>query len=1710
MRLAGGAERVDVLDLLGRPRLREESDGTWLGYRYDEAGRLESVEHSSGERVQYEFDPETRTWSAVTDRTRTTIRIDAEGLPTELVQEVDGLRWRVGYRWRRAGRPPLIDYPQAPSTAGLEPTGTGWALRCGGREYLALTGAERDGVRTSRVDFENGAQTQEQVLAGATPALLSVRVSEPGGASRNIRYAHDERGRIVRAGSRAFAYDAGGRLIASPADSALPIELELDAVGRRTGRRGPDGETLYGYDAFGNLSEVRLPDGRSVRFLYDGFGRLVAREAGGDVRYFVSGLDGKRLVEAGSDGTVSESYLWLGEQCVGSVRGPMGGALGRSFHRIHAGHLTAVGDERGSLRHVELEDPFGSDALVEHGVPGYAGLFGDPDSRLLHAGTRWLDPSAGRFLSPDPWADEDPGSVLPGPLRRLFRSFPGGPAGRVLESEAYEWCAGDPVNRTDPLGRNWLGLIFSTISAFLWSAQETSVALQMEVINVLLEILQWFPIFRPAWDWDGYSHDSVFNVGAPGASYRLMVPFAFNLNGLLRGASNAVWTLGNIIWASGSELRDDERSSQRSLLVCSNAQEYESAANEVAADAFRVRNDRVRGRAASDAAGSTLTVTALPGAPAGATAATLFSANDFVLVRLPGGGADEVRQVSSVTAGPPATIVVPALPAAFQGQNVEWSRLDQSVVRMGKDDRRIARPVTFVRGQSIHFGRQVPDVVDGSDLLVEEFVRAPNRKQVNGVAFPAERLLLRMPNTADRDLYAAGDFVRIQDGATYSARSVTAHRGTRDLVLDSALAGGGSGLIVTKMVSAGAPAANQSARTATTANDRVEADRLTDLRPQHGLEIENTGAGSPTRERRIITGLLLDATITALPAPLVGVAVDVDTLVPDRSVRANGAMTGAGGNVITTDAGQAGRFNAGQPVRVTIAPDTHGFSVVQSVDNAANTITLDEALAVPPFVDTTPVAVALLVSTRTSDADAVVAPGDHVVVRALSPDDVVADQVIRIRPDGPASGGVVRVVQGDPTLVALLDRPLPATHTAGLTVQRFAPDDATTRSRVEAPPVGHRLTFPGAHTYVVGDVAFLQGSLAVGRATEFLVSEVVATDATSATIADFFELDMPLVNVSAVVHTSHATADGRLDKAMVIIPSAPQEDLLSRRDAVMNHEMRHVWQYAVWGPFFFSLPIPWLFHLGFSFGDRSQDVSNVVRHIGLGGLDSLIALAIWGIGGHDPEITLPGRVTDAERTTIEFDGAPDAAKVARYSSGSHVAVITGPSGNTVDTFNVVEDLQASDRKIKLRFPAERAAQGDAVQVSVSAFEQVRKTVQKLVSFNLEQLWSPHIPVAWGRALSRLLNRDSWLPLFGWYPLAMAVAGFDQRRVSFEQDASFQSGDTYTNIAAARPNEVFVGQFARLYEFQNTRFSTISQSLPNLSMLLAVQVPVDATNTAADIAARIPGCSLVPGTSQVVMQENRYVRFSDQVENAVGAFFVTRHPGDYVLQSAGALTPDQIVFQGFASTDFLKLSTLTVKPLSITPDPAQAVFETEQVTFTIHGDDAAAYGLRYAPGVAGAGRLSVRQYTAPLVAPPGSGSIQERLDVTASYDPSLGVLQGPGELAHALTAADLTNVAQELTFRVQELVAPAAVGPVAAGGSVEFEMPIAPRLVTVTSPMPAGATVNARVLMLGGRPARMRFLAPDSVPAATAVTFDMEFGADPAIRKVVSLSVQVTP
>jgi YD repeat-containing protein len=1753
LQLANGAERVEQYDYLGRLQQVDEPDGTFLRYGYDARGELDRVQHSSGEQVSYHRDgSELR---AMTSGCETRVTFDANGFPATLTYRIDGQYWSIEYRRNAQGAVTAMRYPN--STEWLYPGNT---LRCGSQCYATFAAPD--------IRFANGASTRETWNAetpanadnaAAAATLRKLDRIEHSDATAVVRvdqpYTYDEAGRVQRAGAQTFAYDAANRLVACGTASGLqpslpgttrdPLHDSLrygfdadgrlisagnrvfeydaapcvarvgdtvfayDALGRRSARHCGDETQHYQYNLFGQLAAVTLDDGSCIRYRYDGFGRLIGREAADGVVYYIVDFEGHRLADCDASGAVLRSYLWFGASCIGAIDGVCGAPLAQSFHRVHGGTLAAIGDAEGNLQLVDHCDPYGSDSPLSNRVPGYACLFGDPVTGLLHASTRWLDPAIGQFICADSWFGTHALDRLPRGARPVLDALPGG-TGRMLNPQAaYDWCARDPVNHCDPNGHNFMGLIWSTISAFLWSMQVTSIAFQMELISLVIFILSTFPGFMWAWNTEGWKRIAPWN-GLPPllGSSRLMVPFAFPLNSIWN-AGGQVFTMGNVIWVNGDQMSTLEDTSQRDLIECSNAVSYRAATDEVAADMYRVRSANAIATATANASGSDLdTVAIVAPSPAPAAVSDVFSRGDWLSIRL--SGATDPGELRAIVLISGTTITLDsALPAAFLSQAVDVVRLDPAAVHLQKDDINAARTLTFIRGNSLHIAEQLNVAVPSAGLTVTEYMPAGVRSASSASSTRAAELV-RLADKSDQALYAAGDFLRVRAGADFSARRITRLRGARDLILDTALPADPSGIKyqqieVAKMAADGVVIANQSDN-----GDRISVGNVADLRRGDGLAIDNTGGTPLTTERRIVRQVFLSCPVAALPASLQNVAVAVDLMIADTSRQAKGKNSSA--TDIDTAKDEAGRFSAEQPVRVRKDPNVDFFTTIASVDAANNKLTLTDALPAADFANGTDVTVHLLTQTKRLTAEPS-ASATEITLVVDRPDSPLQNDVIRVRDAAAVQGGVLRQINAAPNVIAQIDSALPATHVANLSVQRFTAVANTLKGNASAPLVQLRFTISGgANPFVLNDELFFSaGEEGYGKVIAAPVGQDIEIEHPIE-----FALTTPGIAVQRIAPTGAGTADAKLAESLILIPSDPDEDPITRRRAVESHEMRHVWQYSVLGPFFFSFPLPWLINLGFSaFGSEAtgNSANKVMRHIGLGGLDSLFSLIAWGVGSvagaTSPAADTDGEIVDTELKVIQFPADADNKKIGTFTEGSPCEASKGGYA----TFNVIETLDLAQKKITLRFALEsdKFAANDKVNISVSPFEKIRATVNKWFSLNLEQLWSQHIPVSWGRVLSKFLNRDSWFPLLGLYPIGFAMAGGNQQRMHFEQDASYHSGDLYNNFATGTPAEIYVGQFSRVMAFLMGRGA--GDTATGLSDINALEYLTVETPTIAGVQAEtmvFGGLRSASRAGRVRFRENYYMHLNDKIENAVGAFFAASQPGTYILHVPSELPAGTMVNTIGFDADFQKLRTITVKALAVAPvgSATDPLFETETLKFTISGDAKAKYELQYNGAVPPLALIFDAADSQRVTVPVGAIGTHT-LDIKATYQRTNEIFKGGGQIDDvALTDAQLSNICQALPVTVQALTAP-VIAAVQAGTNTTFQTPIAPASITVTSPLPAGATINASVINGSGRPATLTFVAPDAVTAAGDVIFDLVFGSG-ANTKTIPVTVRITP
>ncbi|WP_284117120.1 HYD1 signature containing ADP-ribosyltransferase family protein, partial [Streptomyces fragilis] len=316
-----GSELRTLRDSLGLPVEITAPDGARIQQSFDNHGNRTSVTDPVGSTTRYTYD-RAGCLTSVTDAlgATTTVRCNPLGLPMEVTDPVG-------------------------STSRLERDALGRPLRVtdpvGGTTRLTWSA---DGQLVSRT---NPSGTTESWTYDGEGNCLT-HTDSNGGVAR-FEYTHFDllTARTGPDGARyQFRHNSDLRLTQVTDPQGLTWTYDYDAAGRLTSETDFDGRTIsYRLDAAGQLTTRADALGATVAFEHDQLGRVIRKEAGGQVTIFGYDRAG-RLVEAlGPDSQLRYQYDRAGQVKTELVDGrPLTYSydkLGRRTRRITpTGHIT--------------------------------------------------------------------------------------------------------------------------------------------------------------------------------------------------------------------------------------------------------------------------------------------------------------------------------------------------------------------------------------------------------------------------------------------------------------------------------------------------------------------------------------------------------------------------------------------------------------------------------------------------------------------------------------------------------------------------------------------------------------------------------------------------------------------------------------------------------------------------------------------------------------------------------------------------------------------------------------------------------------------------------------------------------------------------------------------------------------------------------------------------------------------------------------------------------------------------------------------------------------------------------------------------------------------------------------------------------------------------------------------------------------------------
>ncbi|MCU7821092.1 DUF6531 domain-containing protein [Kitasatospora sp. DSM 101779] len=473
-------------------RITSECDfqGRTTGYQYDQSGQLLQVTNPLGQRIEYTYDLLGRCTAQSADGRLTTFAYDASGnliratnpdadvsftfdaLGMLLSETVNGRTLShtldlLGRRTRRAtpaGHVSTWSYDEAGRPTGLatamgdidftyDSIGRESHRGIAGQLRLASTWDSRH--RLSRLALTSTSSTLRDrhysYQADGSLRAVDDRLSGP----RTFELDQAQRVTSVRAAdwSEAYAYDRTGNLTSAdwPAtgsseaavgprihtgtelQSAGRVRYEYDAAGRMTLRqvarlsRKPD-TWRFTWDAEGHLTQVTTPDGALWRYLYDPFGRRIAKlRIAGDGTEVVERTDFTWDALILAEQTTHAPYLpgphtlsWdhKGLQPIAQSETITTGAPAELTQAQVDGRFFAIITDLVGTP-TELVDP-ATQSVAWRAVPTlwgrttwpsdsttytplrFPGQYFDPETRLHYNVNRYYDPETARYMSPDP------------------------------------------------------------------------------------------------------------------------------------------------------------------------------------------------------------------------------------------------------------------------------------------------------------------------------------------------------------------------------------------------------------------------------------------------------------------------------------------------------------------------------------------------------------------------------------------------------------------------------------------------------------------------------------------------------------------------------------------------------------------------------------------------------------------------------------------------------------------------------------------------------------------------------------------------------------------------------------------------------------------------------------------------------------------------------------------------------------------------------------------------------------------------------------------------------------------------------------------------------------------------------------------------------------------------------------------------------------
>jgi RHS repeat-associated protein len=388
-------------DALDRPATITYVDAA-VTYTYDAAGRTTRIDDTQSGSIQWTYDNADRLTAETTPQGTISYTYNAA---SQRVSMIAADRPPVTYSYDMAGRLQSIAQSGETFAYSYDPLSRRLSLQ---RPNNVLT----------TYSYDDANRLTQLIHTNTASVVLE-----------DLQYSYNSESHIVSITSLASASLLPSAKTAGSADAANRISqfgqanYNHDDHGQVKSKADTLGQFSYQWDARGRLANVVLPNGNTVTYTYDAFGRRVGRSESGGTTSFI--YDGSDVVAERSGVSVTDYLNGLGLDNKLLQANTNSGRL--YFLQDRIGSTIGLANDAGVLMERLQYSVYGTSVGSSLTRYGFTGREVDISTGLMYFRARWYEPEQSRFIT------EDPLEIASG-------------------LNFYRYAEGNPLSYSDPLG----------------------------------------------------------------------------------------------------------------------------------------------------------------------------------------------------------------------------------------------------------------------------------------------------------------------------------------------------------------------------------------------------------------------------------------------------------------------------------------------------------------------------------------------------------------------------------------------------------------------------------------------------------------------------------------------------------------------------------------------------------------------------------------------------------------------------------------------------------------------------------------------------------------------------------------------------------------------------------------------------------------------------------------------------------------------------------------------------------------------------------------------------------------------------------------------------------------------------------------------------------------------------------------------------------